>query len=197
MRYLPGIIASIIAFTLTVSLPMLFADRPGKRDNPFPISAEREELSALKGLHKQVDLNGMLERIGENNRQLGAVNENILGGLSSIDKKSGQTVQVHEKLKTVNKGLKGQSFTLGDLKTVTGQQVDLSRDMNDLSSLLNEKMNSIASSARAQVDHTRQFRDITLDTKVKLERALKQNQALNNKLKSAAAKSRQAANSLP
>ena len=139
----------------------------------------------------------MLERIGQNNRQLGAVNENILGGLSSIDQKSGQTVQVHEKLQTVRDGLDDQSFTLGDLETVTGQQVDLSQNMNDLSAFLNGKMTSIASSAKDQVDQTEQLRAITLDTKAKLEKALEQNQLLNEKLKSAAAKSRQAANSLP
>lgn len=197
MRYLPAIIASLIAFTLTVSLPMLFADRSEKGDNPFPISASLEETNTLAELHKQVDLNGMLERIGQNNRQLGAVNENILGGLSSIDQKSGQTVQVHEKLQTVRDGLDDQSFTLGDLETVTGQQVDLSQNMNDLSAFLNGKMTSIASSAKDQVDQTEQLRAITLDTKAKLERALEQNQLLNEKLKSAAAKSRQAANSLP
>lgn len=197
MRYLPAIIASLIAFTLTVSLPMLFADRSEKGDNPFPISASREETNTLAELHKQVDLNGMLERIDQNNRQLGAVNENILGGLSSIDQKSGQTVQVHEKLQTVRDGLDDQSFTLGDLETVTGQQVDLSQNMNDLSAFLNGKMTSIASSAKDQVDQTEQLRAITLDTKAKLERALEQNQLLNEKLKSAAAKSRQAANSLP
>ena len=65
MRYLPAILASVIAFGLTVSLPMLFADKSGKGDNPFPFSADREaEVSALKGLKEQVDLNGMLERIG-------------------------------------------------------------------------------------------------------------------------------------
>ncbi|MFS8512591.1 MAG: hypothetical protein LOD87_02565 [Planifilum fulgidum] len=198
MRYLPAILASVIAFGLTVSLPMLFADKSGKGDNPFPFSADREEeVSALQGLHKQVDLNGMLERIGQNNQQLGAVNENILGGLSSIDKKSGQTVQVHEKLQTVNEGLKDQSSTLGDLESVTGQQVDLSQNLNDLSSFLNGKMDLIASAAKAQVDQTDQLRAITLDTKAKLEKALEQNQVLNSKLKSAAAKSRQAANSLP
>jgi hypothetical protein len=198
MRYLPAIIASIIAFGLTVSLPLLFADRSGKGDNPFPISADREEeMSALEELHKQVDLNGMLERIGQNNAQLGTVNENILGGLSAINQKSGQTVQVHEKLQTVNEGLKGQSLTLGDLESVTGQQVDLSQNMNDLSFFLNGKMNLIASSASAQVDQAKQLRAITLDTKAKLEKALEQNRVLNNKLKSAAAKSRQAANSLP
>ena len=65
MRYLPAIIASLIAFTLTVSLPMLFADRSEKGDNPFPISASREETNTLAELHKQVDLNGMLERIAQ------------------------------------------------------------------------------------------------------------------------------------
>lgn len=197
MRYLPAIIASLIAFTLTVSLPMLFADRSEKGDNPFPISASREETNTLAELHKQVDLNGMLERIGQNNQQLGLVNENILGGLSSISQKSGQTAQVHEKLQTVNEGLKDQSFTLGDLESVTGDQVDLSRDLNDLSSFLSGKMDLISSSAKAQVDQTDQLRTITLDTKAKLEKALQQNQVLTGKLKSAAAKSRQAANSLP
>ncbi|MEW9032891.1 MAG: hypothetical protein AB2404_09245 [Planifilum fimeticola] len=197
MRYLPAIIAFIIAFGLTVSLPMLFADKSGEGDNPFPFSADREEVSALEELHKQVDLNGMLDRIGQNNQQLGAVNENILGGLSSIDKKSGQTAEVHEKLQTVNEGLKDQSFTLGDLESVTGQQVDLSQNLNDLSSFLNGKMDLIASSAKAQVDQANRLRAITLDTKAKLEKALKQNQVLNSKLKSAAAKSQQAANSLP
>ncbi|MBO2532698.1 hypothetical protein SAMN04488025_13131 [Planifilum fulgidum] len=198
MRYLPAILASVIAFGLTVSLPMLFADKSGKGDNPFPFSADREaEVSALKGLKEQVDLNGMLERIGQNNQQLGLVNENILGGLSSISQKSGQTAQVHEKLQTVNEGLKDQSFTLGDLESVTGDQVDLSRDLNDLSSFLSGKMDLISSSAKAQVDQTDQLRTITLDTKAKLEKALQQNQVLTGKLKSAAAKSRQAANSLP
>ncbi len=198
MRYLPAILASVIAFGLTVSLPMLFADKSGKGDNPFPFSADREaEVSALKGLKEQVDLNGMLERIGQNNQQLGLVNENILGGLSSISQKSGQTAQVHEKLQTVNEGLKDQSFTLGDLESVTGDQVDLSRDLNDLSSFLSGKMDLISSSAKAQVDQTNQLRTITLDTKAKLEKALQQNQVLTGKLKSAAAKSRQAANSLP
>lgn len=198
MRYLPAILASVIAFGLTVSLPMLFADKSGKGDNPFPFSADREaEVSALKGLKEQVDLNGMLERIGQNNQQLGLVNENILGGLSSISQKSGQTAQVHEKLQTVNEGLKDQSFTLGDLESVTGDQVDLSRDLNDLSSFLSGKMDLISSSAKAQVDQTDQLRTITLDTKAKLEKALQQNQVLAGKLKSAAAKSRQAANSLP
>lgn len=198
MRYLPAILASVIAFGLTVSLPMLFADKSGKGDNPFPFSADREaEVSALKGLKEQVDLNGMLERIGQNNQQLGLVNKNILGGLSSISQKSGQTAQVHEKLQTVNEGLKDQSFTLGDLESVTGDQVDLSRDLNDLSSFLSGKMDLISSSAKAQVDQTDQLRTITLDTKAKLEKALQQNQVLTGKLKSAAAKSRQAANSLP
>ena len=197
MRYLPAIIAFIIAFGLTVSLPMLFADKSGEGDNPFPFSADREEVSALEGLHKQVDLNGMLDRIGQNNQQLGAVNENILGGLSSIDKKSGQTAEVHEKLRMVNEGLKDQSFTLGDLESVTGQQVNLSQNLNDLSSFLNGKMDLIASSAKAQVDQANRLRAITLDTKAKLEKALEQNQVLNSKLKSAAAKSQQAANSLP
>lgn len=198
MRYLPAILASVIAFGLTISLPMLFADKSGKGDNPFPFSADREaEVSALKGLKEQVDLNGMLERIGQNNQQLGLVNENILGGLSSISQKSGQTAQVHEKLQTVNEGLKDQSFTLGDLESVTGDQVDLSRDLNDLSSFLSGKMDLISSSAKAQVDQTDQLRTITLDTKAKLEKALQQNQVLTGKLKSAAAKSRQAANSLP
>ncbi|GAA5343862.1 hypothetical protein [Planifilum fimeticola] len=197
MRYLPAIIAFIIAFGLTVSLPMLFADKSGEGDNPFPFSADREEVSALEGLHKQVDLNGMLDRIGQNNQQLGAVNENILGGLSSIDKKSGQTAEVHEKLRMVNEGLKDQSFTLGDLESVTGQQVNLSQNLNDLSSFLNGKMDLIASSAKVQVDQANRLRAITLDTKAKLEKALEQNQVLNSKLKSAAAKSQQAANSLP
>ncbi|PRX40732.1 hypothetical protein CLV97_11181 [Planifilum fimeticola] len=197
MRYLPAIIAFIIAFGLTVSLPMLFADKSGEGDNPFPFSADREEVSALEGLHKQVDLNGMLDRIGQNNQQLGAVNENILGGLSSIDKKSGQTAEVHEKLRMVNEGLKDQSFTLGDLESVTGQQVNLSQNLNDLSSFLNGKMALIASSAKVQVDQANRLRAITLDTKAKLEKALEQNQVLNSKLKSAAAKSQQAANSLP
>src|SRR5690606_3598555 len=198
MRYLPAILASVIAFGLTVSLPMLFADKSGKGDNPFPFSADREaEVSALKGLKEQVDLNGMLERIGQNNQQLGLVNANILGGLSSISQKSGQTAQVHEKLQTVNEGLKDQSFTLGDLESVTGDQVDLSRDLNDLSSFLSGTMDLICSSAKAQVDQTDQRRTITLDTKAELEQALQQNRVLTGKLKSAAAKSRQAANSLP
>ena len=117
--------------------------------------------------------------------------------MSSISQKSGQTAQVHEKLQTVNEGLKDQSFTLGDLESVTGDQVDLSRDLNDLSSFLSGKMDLISSSAKAQVDQTDQLRTITLDTKAKLEKALQQNQVLTGKLKSAAAKSRQAANSLP
>ena len=198
MRYLPAIIAFTIAFGLTVALPILIAGGSGAGNNPFPLTADRtKDVSALKGFYDQVDLNGMLEQIGQNNQQLVITNESILGGWLSIDDKTGQASQIHEKLKAVDEGFKIQSFTLGDLELVTEQQVDLSESMNDLSSFLNGKMNSIASSAKAQVDQTDQLRIITLYTKAKLEKALKQNRVLNDKLKSAADKSRQAADSLP
>jgi len=151
----------------------------------------------LEKIHHQADLNSMLEKIGDNNSRLGDSNQSILGNILQIDQKSLVTQDIHSKLRSVHSGLGGQNTTLTDIERVTGQQVGLSSQLNHLSIFLKGKMNVINSSTDSQIDKVGQLQAITLDTKEKMKSVLDENKKLEQKLESAAKKSRQAERSLP
>src|SRR5699024_9654656 len=104
---------------------------------------------------------------------------------------------IHSKLRSVHSGLGGQNTTLTDIERVTGQQVGLSSQLNHLSIFLKGKMNVINSSTDSQIDKVGQLQAITLDTKEKMKSVLDENKKPEQKLESAAKKSRQAERSLP
>ncbi|SEN29184.1 hypothetical protein SAMN05444955_108119 [Lihuaxuella thermophila] len=184
MQYKLVIPAAFISFTLTLTLPMM---------------AEGIKKQDLIDSHtlKEFDLNGILKEIDEKTKQLGAANQDILQGLLSISDKSSKTKEVSQKLKTVMQVAGEQSSTLGEIEFVTGEQVTLSQNLNALSKRLRIQMDSISASGQSQVDLSSQLKGISLDTLDKLREAIRQNDQLENKLKSAASKSDRAARSLP
>lgn len=199
MRYLVAVVATVIAFGLTVSLP-LFSDGPRLPQPPKSVTLpdmSKLDTDSLNHVPPQYDLNGMLEQINQNNTHLGTVNANILNALKGINDKSNKTMDVSNKLSLVYQGLGDQGMILGDMRTVTGQQVVLSQNLNRLSRFLHSKMNLISASANKQVSEVQRLRAITLDTKSKLQSALSYNLQMERKLSAAADKSKKAANSLP
>lgn len=199
MRYLVAVVATVIAFGLTVTLP-LFSDAPRLPQPPKSLTLpdlSKVKMDSLNHIPPQYDLNGMLEQINQNNTKLGTVNANILSALQGISDKSDKTMDVSHKLSLVYQGLGDQGMILGDMRTVTGQQVVLSQNLNRLSRFLHSKMNLISVSANEQLDEIQTLRTITLDTKSKLQSALSYNLQLERKLSAAADKSEKVANSLP
>lgn len=185
MQYKVVIPAALISFTLTITLPMAVSGdkKPDLRIDPHAL--------------KDFDLNGMLKEIDEKTKQLGAANKEILQGLLSISDKSSKTMEVSQKLTTVMQVADQQGNTLGEIESVTGEQVTLSQNLNSLSQKLEAQMDIISASGQSQVDLSSQLKGISLDTLAKLREALEQNEQLERKLKSAASKSDRAARSLP
>jgi hypothetical protein len=210
MRQLIAIIATIVAFGITVSLPLVSDPSPSEESLADKVDSieinqdlASQELSEnlksmdVQKLHHEVDLNGMLAEINQNNSKLGSANKDILGSLESIDNKALLNKDISQKLSLVYTGLGGQNQTLGDIRLVTGQQVGLSTNLNNLSQLLHAKMNLISATADTQVNQVNQLRSITLDTKRKMQQVVNQNVQLEKKLQAAAAKSKKADQSMP
>jgi hypothetical protein len=146
---------------------------------------------------KKFDLAGILKEINKKTQKLGTLNQGIVAGLLHLDEQSGKTATVSDRLKTVQKKSDDEEHTLQQIQDVTGQQIDLSQELNRLSKELSSQMNSISSTGQKQAGDSDRLSGITLETRKQLEEALYWNEQLEQKLKSAASKSEQADRSLP
>ncbi|SFS99835.1 hypothetical protein [Marininema halotolerans] len=148
-------------------------------------------------MQKEVNLNGNLQKIGENNARLGVSNRGILQNIQQIDRRSALTEPIHEKLQSVSTGLVTQNQTLTGIKQATSKQVLLGGQLNQVNRALVDKMATINSSTKDQTTEAHHLSGITQDTKKKMNHVLKENQVLEKKLGQAAEKSKAAVNSLP
>jgi hypothetical protein len=146
---------------------------------------------------KKFDLIGRLQKINSNNDSLSDKNKTIVVNMQNVDSQVGKTGEVAARLKQVNEGLKAQQGTLQALVPVTSDQVSLSTNLKNVCNLINGNMKTISSASLQQNEQLKRMSSVLNDAQSKLESVQKGNQAINDKLGTAASKSAEIEQSIP
>ncbi|WP_047150764.1 hypothetical protein [Aneurinibacillus tyrosinisolvens] len=146
---------------------------------------------------KKFDIIGRLKAINGNNESLSKTNMEIVRNMKAVDEQVGKTGQVAARLKDVNGGLGKQENTLNALIPVTADQVTLSTNLKGLSVTINGNMKTISNVSMKQDQELKRMNRVVQDARSKLESVMKGNEAINQKLGTAADKTRQIEQSIP
>ncbi|NGQ94292.1 hypothetical protein G3578_03770 [Brevibacillus sp. SYP-B805] len=146
---------------------------------------------------KAYDLIGMLDTISRHNAELDQTNKTIVGRMEALDRQTGKTGEVADRLQEVSSGLAGQNGTLHDLIPVTADQVTLSTNLRNLSMKIKGSMKQIEDVSLRQKNELARMQQTVSGTRQQLGQVAKENEELNRLLQEAEAKSRKIEQSIP